>query len=247
MTENEQAQQKVAMVIVAHADDAEFGAGGTVASWVQDGWDVYYVVCTDGGGGGPDEATDVSQTARERIIETRVREQRAAGAVLGLKDVIFLGYPDGQLEPTLELRQQLVRMMRRYQPARIVCQSPDFTWTSQLAIRRYHPDHMAAGRATLEAVYPASQNPWAFPQLFEEEGLKPHKVSEIYIMGAPVVNYGVDITSTIEKKCAALQGHDSQLGDHISELETRLRGWAGEVGKKYGYSYAEEFHRTENN
>ena len=102
---SEQEQNKVALVIIAHPDDAEFGAAGTVATWGQDGWDVYYVVCTDGAAGGPDDATDVGSAARRRDSEVRKNEQRAAGRVLGLKDVVFLDYPDGLLEPTIELRR----------------------------------------------------------------------------------------------------------------------------------------------
>jgi LmbE family N-acetylglucosaminyl deacetylase len=242
---SEQEQNKVAMVIMAHPDDAEFGCAGTVAVWVEEGWDVYYVVCADGGGGGPDDATDVSQGARQRVIEKRKEEQRAAGRILGLKDVFFLDYPDGQLQPTLELRRDIVRLLRRYRPSRVICQSPDRCWTPSLIIARDHPDHLAAGRATIEAIYPASQNPWDFPELLQE-GLKPHKVSELYITAAPVQNYTVDITATIDLKMAALRAHASQVGDHIDEIEQWLRSMSAEVGKQHGYAYAETFHRTEN-
>jgi LmbE family N-acetylglucosaminyl deacetylase len=241
-----QEQEKVAMVVVAHADDAEFAAAGTVALWAREGWDVYYIVCTDGGSGGPDEATDVSFAARQEVIETRKKEQQAAAKVLGVKDVLFLGYPDGQLQPDLALRRQIVRLLRRYRPTRVIFQSPDRAWTPVLRVGAYHPDHMAAGQATLAAIYPASQNPCDFPELFEEEGLKPHKVSDLYIMASPAVNYGVDITSTIETKLEALRAHESQVGNHIADLERMLRSWSEETGKRHGYTYAEEFHRVEN-
>ena len=242
---SEQEQNKVALVIFAHPDDAEFGAAGTVALWAREGWDVYYVVCTDGGSGGPDEATDVSPAARQQIVETRQKEQRAAGEVLGLKDVLFLGYIDGQLQPNLELRREIVRLLRRYQPSRIICQSPQRSWEPALSIGAYHPDHLAAGEAVLGAVYPASQNPWDFPELLQE-GLQPHKVSQIYIMGAPVVNHAVDISSTIEQKFAALRAHDSQLGAHFAEMESWFLSYSLEKGKKHGFTHAEEFHLTEN-
>jgi len=241
-----QEQPGVAMVIIAHADDAEFAAAGTVALWAREGWDVYYVVCTDGGSGGPDEATDVSSAARQRVIETRKKEQQAAAKVLGVKDVLFLGYPDGQLQPDLALRCNIVRLLRRYRPTRVIFQSPDRAWAPTLRVGAYHSDHMAAGQATLAAIYPASQNPWDFPELLEEEGLKPHKVSELYIMAAPVVNYGVDITTTIETKLEALRAHESQVGNHIADLEQRLRFFSTEAGKRHGYAFAEEFHRVEN-
>ncbi len=179
------------------------------------------------------------------MVETRVKEQQAAGKVLGLKSVIFLEYPDGQLQPSLELRREIVRLLRRYQPSRVICQSPDRSWTPSLSIGRYHPDHLAAGRAALEAIYPASQNPWDFPELLEE-GLKPHKVSEIYVMGAPVQNYFVDITSTIDIKMAALRAHSSQIGEREAELEKWIRSFGVETGKRYDVEYAEEFHRAEN-
>lgn len=243
MSEHE--QNKVAMVIVAHPDDAEFACAGTVALWAREGWDVYYVICTDGGGGGSDDATDISPAARQRVVEIRQEEQREAGKVLGLKDVIFLGYPDGQLQPTIEVRRSIVRLLRQYRPSRVVCQSPDMSWTPALIIQRYHPDHVAAGQATVAAVYPASQNPWDFPELFAE-GLKPHKVSELFITAAPTTNYAVDISSTIEQKMSAIRAHVSQVGEHIDELEKWIRPRLEEAGKRHGYAYAEEFHRVEN-
>ena len=243
-TEQEQGQDKVAMVVVAHADDAEFSCAGTVALRAREGWDVYYVICADGGSGGLDSATDVSLEARKQIVETRKQEQRAATAVLGGKDVFFLGYPDGQLQPTLELRRELVRLFRRYKPSTVFCQSPDRSWTP-FVIQRYHHDHLAAGRATLEAIYPSSQNPWDFPELMQE-GLKPHKVTEILISGAPVQNYGVDITPVMDTKLEALHAHTSQLENSTRELDEFLRSISAEIGKKYGYTYAEEFYRAEN-
>jgi len=197
-------QQRVAMVIMAHPDDAEFGCAGTVAGWAREGWDVYYVVITDASAGGPDEATDVGSAARSAITATRKAEQRAAAAVLGLRDVIFLDKPDGLLEPTIELRRDLVRLMRRYRPTRVVCQSPERSWRPTMAIGRYHPDHLAAGVATLAAIYPACQNPWDFPELLDE-GLPPHKVREIYIMGAPEQNYASDAE------------HGKQDGGYVSD------------------------------
>ncbi len=245
LSEQQQEQKKVAMVIVAHPDDAEFGAAGTVAKWVREGWDVYYVLLTDAVGGGPDEATDVGPVARRTIAETRKREQRAAGAVLGVKDVIFLDYPDGQLQPTIELRRDIVRVLRKYRPTRVICQSPDRTWTPVMIIGRYHPDHLASGQAVISALYPASQNPWDFPELLDE-GLMPHKVSEVYIMGAPFSNYFVDISETIDKKIEALLCHQSQFIGRVDELEKMMRSRTAELGKKYWVAYAEEFHRTEN-
>jgi len=245
MSEEQQEQYKVAMVIVAHPDDAEFGAAGTIARWVQEGWDAYYVICTDAAGGGPDEATDVGLDARRHMTETRKREQRAAGEVLGLKDVIFLDYPDGQLQPTIELRRDIVRVLRKYRPTRLICQSPERTWVPMMFLGRYHPDHLAAGEAVIKAIYPASQNPWDFPELLEE-GLLPHKVKEIYITGAPHINYFVDISETMNKKIEALMCHKSQFIGREQDVEKMMRSRTAALGKKYWVEFAEEFHRTEN-
>jgi LmbE family N-acetylglucosaminyl deacetylase len=241
----EREQNKVAMVIVAHPDDAEFGAGGTAATWVRDGWEVYYVICTDATGGGPDDATDVGPAAKRMISETRKREQRAAGAVLGLKEIFFLDYPDGQLQPTIELRRDLVRLLRTYRPSRVICQSPERTWTPALMIGRYHSDHLAAGQAALAAIYPMSQNPWDYPELLDE-GLRPHKISEIYIMGAPNVNHFVDVSDVMEIKIEALLCHASQFIGRTDEMVKIVRTRVAELGNKYGVAFAEEFHRTEN-
>lgn len=243
--EQEQVERQVAMVFVAHPDDAEFGCGGTVAVWARQGWDVYYVIVTDGSAGGPDDATDVGPEARRRISETRKAEQRAAGEILGLADVLFLDYPDGRVEPTLELRRDIVRLIRQYRPSRVVCQSPERVWTPEYHVRRHHPDHLAVGAAVLAAVYPAPQNAWDFPELLAE-GLRPHKVSEIYVIGAPVLNHAVDISETIELKIAALAAHRSQLGDNIDQLARMVRAWSADRGARHGMAHAEEFHRIVN-
>ena len=245
MSEQEHEQNKVAMVIVAHPDDAEFGAAGTIATWVREGWDAYYVICTDASGGGPDDATDVGPEARRKISETRKSEQRAAGVVLGLKDVFFLDYPDGLLQPTIELRRELVRLLRKYRPSRVICPSPERSWTPAYFLGRYHADHLAAGVAALAAIYPMAQNPWDFPELLKE-GLPPHKIAEVYIMGAPVVNHFVDITDIINVKIEALLCHASQFIGRTEQIENIIRTRSADLGAKYSVAYAEEFHRAEN-
>lgn len=247
MSEQEQKDipNKVALVIVAHPDDAEFGAAGTVATWAKEGWDIYYVICTDASGGGADDAEDVSHEARKVISDIRKEEQRAACEILGVKGVEFLDYPDGQLEPSLDLRRKLVRLMRKYRPYRIICQSPDRLWEPVYAIGRHHPDHLAAGQATIMAMYPASQNGWDFPELLKE-GYPPHKVKEIYFMGAPNPNFAVDVTAAMDAKLAALRAHESQLGSRFEMLKDMIRERTAETGKKHDMEYAEEFHRAEN-
>lgn len=242
---NEQSEPRTALVVVAHPDDAEFGCGGTLAAWAAEGWEITLVICTDGSAGGPDDATDVGPEARRRISEIRKAEQRAAAQILGLKEVVFLDYPDGLLQPTIELRRDIVRQIRRIRAQRVVCQSPDRVWTPQYSIPRFHPDHLAAANATLAAVYPAAQNSWDFPELLAE-GYPPSKVREIYITGAPVLNYAVDISATIEQKLAALRCHVSQLGADQTELAAMVRQWAAERGQPFGLALAEAFHRVEN-
>ena len=245
MSEQEVQKNKTAMVIVAHPDDAELAVAGSVAKWVRNGWDVYYVICTDATGGGSDAATDVGTEAKHMISETRKSEQRAAGEVLGLKDVFFLDYPDGQLQPSIELRRDLVRLLRMYRPSRVFCQSPERTWMPRLMLGRYHSDHLAAGQATLAAIYPMSQNPWDFPELLDG-GLLPHKITEIYIAGAPNINHYIDISDVMEKKVEALLCHTSQFIGRTEEVEKMVRKRCAEIGTRYGVAFAEEFHRTEN-
>lgn len=240
----EQPDQRNALVIVAHPDDAEFGSAGTVAKWAQEGWNVTYVICTDASAGGGDEATDVGPDARKRLSETRKREQREAAKILGVKDVIFLDYPDGRLQPTIELRRDLVRIIRQVKPQRVIVPSPDRTWTPAYSTGRYHPDHLAVGEASLAALYPAAQNPWDFPELLEE-GIPPYHVAEIYVVGAPAANHTEDISSTIDRKVAALRAHESQLAAHFDELEPMIRKWAEETGKEQGYAAAESFHKAD--
>src|ERR1700730_6346625 len=244
-TPQEPEQRKVALVVVAHPDEAEFMAAGTVAAWVADGWDVHYVICTDASGGCPDDAEDVSPQARQAVSDVRKREQRAACDVLGVKDVVFLDYPDGRLQPSFELRRDLVRIFRQYRPSRVLCQSPERTWTPVYAIGRYHPDHLAAGEATISAVYPATQNGWDFPELLKE-GVLPHKIKEVYFMGAPNPNYAADITERWEQKVAALRAHNSQRGARFDEMLGFIQTRTADCGAKYGMTYAEEFHRAEN-
>lgn len=236
---------RVAMVIAPHADDAEFMAAGTVATWIRDGWEVYYVICTDGGGGGPDDAQDVSMEARQKIIDIRKGEQEKAADVLGVRKVIFLGYPDSQLEPRV-LRRDFVREMRRYRPSRVICQSPERVWQPALSLAGYHIDHRMVGEATLDAIYPACQNPWDFPELFMEEKLRPHKVSEVYIVGTPFANHVVDISETIDMKIQALRCHESQIGDEFDKIAEYVKQRAERIGKRHQIPYAEEFHLTYN-
>ena len=208
-----------ALVVVAHPDDVDFGAGGTIAAWTASGIEVSYCVCTDGDAGGFDP-----EVPRSEIGGIRQAEQRAAAAELGVHDLVFLGYPDGRLTPSIELRRDISRVIRQRRPQRLVMQSPERTW---VRIGANHPDHLAAGEAAISAVYPDARNPFAHLEL-AAEGLEAWTVPEVWIMagGGGVATQYVDVTDTFDRKLAALRAHVSQTA-HMTELETMLRGFLG--------------------
>jgi LmbE family N-acetylglucosaminyl deacetylase len=216
-----------AMVIVAHPDDAEFTMAGTIAAWTRAGCRVTYVVCTDGNAG-----THEPGMTRERLAEIRRAEQRAACATLGVGEVTFLGYDDGQLQATLELRRHLVRAIRHYKPEVVLTSDPTRLFSSDRYIN--HPDHRAAGQAALDAVAPASEMPLLWPETGE-----PHKVHRVYVYGNDEPNEWVDISETIETKIEALKKHASQLNDW--DPTDRIKEWSAETGKDKGMAHAEAF------
>jgi LmbE family N-acetylglucosaminyl deacetylase len=204
------------LVITAHPDDVDFGAAGSVAVWTSEGAEVTYCVVTDGDAGGFDPTVE-----RSLIPGIRRAEQTAAAEVVGVREVVFLGFPDGRLETGLELRRALARVIRQVRPDRVVCPSPERIWGRIFAS---HPDHLAAGEAALCAVYPDARNPFAFPEL-AEEGLVAHVVSQVWIMASPRADTYVDVTTTFDKKLSALRAHVSQEVDRDGGLEERMRGW----------------------
>jgi LmbE family N-acetylglucosaminyl deacetylase len=214
-----------ALVVVAHPDDVDFGNAGTVAKWTDAGVKVAYCIVTDGDAGGFDE-----NVARHEIGPLRQAEQRAAAAAVGVTDVTFLGYPDGRLFVTYELRRDISRVIRQVRPQLVICQSPVRNF---VRIAASHPDHMAAGEATLCAVYPDARNPFAHPELLADEGLSAYSVPEVWISGGPTPDHYVDVTETFDRKLAALRAHHSQTG-HMANLEGMLRGWLGENAKRAG-------------
>jgi LmbE family N-acetylglucosaminyl deacetylase len=216
-----------AMVIVAHPDDAEFTMAGTIATWTKAGCQVTYVVCTDGNAGSHEPGM-----TREKLAEIRRTEQRAACAMLGVQEVVFLGYDDGLLQPTLDLRRDLVRVIRQYKPEVVLTSDPSRLLSGDRYIN--HPDHRAAGQAALDALAPAS----AMPLLWPEVGA-PHRVRQAYIYGNDQPNIWVDISQTIEQKIAALKQHASQMGDW--DPTDRIKEWGAKVGEEKGLEYAESF------
>jgi LmbE family N-acetylglucosaminyl deacetylase len=215
-----------ALVVTAHPDDVDFGAGGTVASWTAAGIDVAYCICTSGDAGGFDD------TPRHEMGPLREAEQRAAAAAIGVADVRFLGHPDGRLTASIALRRDISREIRRFRPDRVLTQSPEIWWRR---LGASHPDHRAAGEAAVAAVYPDARNPFAHPELLAEEGLEPWSVREIWLMAAPDerVDHVVDITDTVEQKLKALRAHVSQTA-HMTDLEQRIRGLGGAWARRFG-------------
>jgi len=227
-----------ALVVTAHPDDVDFGAAGTVASWIAQGTRVTYCIVTDGDAGGFDPAVP-----RSEIPRIRRSEQVEAGRILGVDDVRFLGYRDGELEVTHGLRRDISRVIRQVQPERMLIQSPERNWSR---IPASHPDHMAAGEAAIFAIYPDARNPFAHPLLLADEGLDAWTVHDVWVMGAPEPNYIVDVTDQLDLKLAALRAHESQTS-HMDDLEERIRGWmtmAAERGGLPDGRLAEAFLRT---
>jgi LmbE family N-acetylglucosaminyl deacetylase len=220
------------LVIAAHPDDVDFSAAGTVARWTDAGIEVVYCLVTDGDAGGSDPSV-----SRPDMATLRRGEQKAAAAHVGVRDLRFLGYPDGRVEATLQLRKDLARVIRQVRPDRVVCPSPERDY-GRPGIS--HPDHRAVGSAALDAVYPDARNEFAFPDLLDPEGLQPWTVREVWIAGptppgAPA--HYVDITGTFDRKVAALQEHASQVGDRdglADLLRRRLAAAAAQAGLPEG-------------
>jgi LmbE family N-acetylglucosaminyl deacetylase len=213
------------LVIAAHPDDVDFGSAGTVAKWTDAGIEVSYCIVTNGDAGGSDPSV-----SRADMAVIRQAEQTAAAKQVGVHDLHFLGYPDGRVEPTLALRRDLARVIRLLRPDRVVCQSPERNY-QRMGVS--HPDHRAVGTSALDAVYPDSRNPFAFPELLAEEKLEPWTVREVWIAGSPAPSHYVDITDTFHRKVAALRAHATQIKDPDG-LEEMLRGWLTRAAEQGG-------------
>jgi len=222
------------LCISAHPDDNEFTIGGSVARWAREGRDVVFCLVTTGGSGTNEHTPD-----NTGLIPIRERESRDAAKILGVKDVVFLGYQDGIVEPTIGLRRDLTRVIRRVRPHVVLCGDPTVRWYGNEYLN--HPDHRAVASAALDAVFPSSETRVIFQELLAE-GLEPHKVKEVFISGAIPPDTYVDIGDTLALKCAALKAHVSQVGkgEWVEEL---LRTWALRDGKEVGVKHAEGFKR----
>ena len=215
---------KRVLVVMAHPDDCDFGAGGTIAQWTARGIEVSYCIITNGDQGGEESGIPL-----EEMAKVRQKEQRDAGAALGVSEITYLNYRDGWLMPSIELRKEIVRAIRIAKPDRMVVQSPERNWER---IYSSHPDHLAAGETAIQAVYPDARNPFAFTDL-KEAGLEPWRVREVWITGSPTPNHFVDITETFSRKMDALHAHVSQTA-HNNELENMVRSWGEKNAEAQG-------------
>jgi LmbE family N-acetylglucosaminyl deacetylase len=217
------------LAIGAHPDDIDFGAGGTVAKLAANGAEVTYCLITDGDAGGFDP-----DVPRSQIPRIRQAEQQAAAETLGVASVVFLGYHDGELTITHGLRRDISRTIRQVRPDLALIQSPIRNLDRMYAS---HPDHLAAGEAAMQAIYPDARNPFAHPSLLADEGLDAWTVPQVWIMGNSEPNHWVDVRPTLDLKIKALLRHESQTA-HMENLPTFIEDWgrrnAAEAGLESG-------------
>jgi len=222
------------LVISAHPDDIEFVVAGTVAKWVRAGTKARYVVATSG-----DAGTHKRGVTRQELASIREAEQTAAARVVGVDTVVYLGYPDGLVQPSLDLRRDLVREIRHFKPHTVICFDPTRLFSGGSYIN--HPDHRAVGQAALDAISPTAAMPLSFPEQIAE-GLEPHRVRQILVASSQNADTWINIGETLELKLEALRQHVSQW-DGRRDLEAVIRGWAADTGAQVGLSAAEAFLR----
>ncbi len=228
--DNWQAEQKI-LVILAHPDDPEFFCGATLARWARAGHEIHYFILTCGDKGGDPKLTS------EQLCVLRQAEQQKAAAIIGVKSVTFLDLEDGYLVPSLNLRRECVRAIRRARPNILVTCDPTLLYTAFGTIN--HPDHRAAGQVVLDAVFPAAGNPHFFPELLQER-LDPHTPREVWISIPSAATVTLDITDTWPVKLTALKEHKSQIGDPV-KLEERLRSRRAEGSTEENPRFEERF------
>jgi LmbE family N-acetylglucosaminyl deacetylase len=226
---------KSVMTINAHPDDEEFTVAGTLAKWARAGCAVTVVCITSGDAGSNDPVRDARY--KPELARLREAEQRAAGAVIGVKETVFLRHPDGELQPTLALRRELTRLIRKYKPEAVITGDPTARFYGNSYMN--HPDHRAAADAACDAVFPSAGTRLIFTELLAE-GWEPHNVKRLYLHGSEQPDTWIDISETIDVKIRALRCHRSQVGEG-EDLDQRMREWAEEDGKPRGLKYAEAF------
>lgn len=222
-----------AMVVIPHPDDAEGGCGGTVGKWIKEGTEVVYVLCTNG-----DKGTSDPDMTSDRLAAIREVEQADAAETLGVKEVIYLRYPDGALEDTAEFRGQIVHAVRKHRPDVVFCTDPH---------RRtfyLHRDHRMSGQVTLDAVFPYARDILHYPE-HREEGLEPHKVGDLMLWGTEDPDEFIDITDTIDLKIEALKKHVSQVSGGGRDVADFVKARAQTIGQRAEVPYAEGFRRIQ--
>ena len=224
-----------ALVVIPHPDDGEGGCGGTVAKWVKHGAEVNFVLCTDGSKGASDP-----QMTPEKLVAIREKEQFKAASTLGVKEVVMLRYPDGELEDTREFRKEIVRAIRRFRPDIVLCNDPYRRTTHS------HRDHRMVGQVTLDAVFPYARDRLHFYDLLNEEGLQPHKTGMVLLWGSDTPDTVIDISESIDLKAKALLCHRSQFVEHPDrETGDFIKENARKLGESHGVHYAEVFRKLE--
>lgn len=229
---------KSVLGVAAHPDDLEFGIAGSVAKWASGGASVYYLILTNGNKGSEDKSL-----TNDQLCDLRRAEQRAAGKILGLKGVFFCDYEDGQLEASQAVKCDVARIIRKVKPEIVLTMDPTFIYSTERGFIN-HPDHRAAGQATLGAVYPLARDWRSFPELAKEKGLAPHKVKTVLMNNFDTANYHEDISGFIDTKLEALAAHASQL-PNAKESLAMVRQWASVAGQQAGCEYAEGFVRID--
>ncbi|MCB0100605.1 MAG: PIG-L family deacetylase [Anaerolineales bacterium] len=234
MTNSSEYIPKIAMTIHAHPDDQEFSIGGTLAKWAKAGCEIISVTITSGDSGSNDPAKDADY--KPELAKLREAEQTAANTVLGVKEAVFMRYPDGELEPTIQLRRELTKLIRKHKPDAVVTGNPEAWFYGSEYLN--HADHRAAARAACEAVFPSAGSRLIFADLLSE-GYEPHDVKRLYVHGVEKPDTWVDISETIDIKVKALQQHASQIP--VDEVEKWMKDWAKEDAKDKDFEYAESY------
>jgi LmbE family N-acetylglucosaminyl deacetylase len=230
---NQEQSVKRVMAIFAHPDDPEFFCGASFARWSAEGAHITFVLATSG-----DKGSSDPEMTHARLIEIREAEERNAASVLGVKEVIFLRYPDGELQPSLELRRDITRLIRLKQPDIVVTNDPTVFWWGTTGVN--HPDHRAIGTATMDAVYPTARDRLNFIEFERDEGLETHKVHQLYLSGTASPTTKVDVTQFVETKIKALREHKSQISD-MEAMAERMRANKDPESPLDGPRYVEQF------
>jgi LmbE family N-acetylglucosaminyl deacetylase len=237
MTTKNDLNPKTVLGVAAHPDDLDFGAAGTFAKWANNGTDIYYLILTDGSKGSGDRKMTSS-----KLVNLRRKEQQEAAKRVGVKSVEFLDYEDGKLECCMDAKKDIARAIRKIKPDVVVTMDPTMIYIAETGFIN-HPDHRAAGQATLDAVFPLARDHLSFPELLKE-GLEPHITSIVLLINLEKQNWYEDITETIDQKMDALAAHTSQMMD-ASETQKMMKGIAVETGAKCDCGCAEGFMRID--